>query len=521
MFRRLKCFRKKRVAVFRHEARQNNELGSFREFTRTATTLALLLCVVGFVIASLQAVVPAAADDAPAGASNASGIAQLQRTAKGLALLPTVSAGSALAARVSHEGHWTFVNAAGETFTAASDGEVKRGFAILLPEAGARSTRVILTGDSVFERRGLLEQLPKTAERWLGWGDETFRLTMVGAGPAVRYLVELKSNLLIEVESEAAFAEAMRQLRRPIERQAFRVLSLEPGGPRTFSASPRVDRASGRASIDPIDPAYIMAALGKLSRQTAVLIGRFDGDGLIVKPPTGPERVLKWGELTAQAVAMDVDLLVLKSAAALQPGGRNWLWQQVEVKGLDTALGHATLADFFAALGSPANRLVLSVARLGGGRTTMDLRQLSGVPSAASTTETISGVLADAVAGLAGNVVHQGAVANFRSMDRQTELDRRLVPFVPSVVQWWFGGLWLLGLVGAPLAWRWWARAWPAEQAAEYPNAFGFWAARSVRGSIFVVLFLPLVAIVSAPLTIWTLMGRAAGRRTQAAVTKV
>ena len=440
-------------------------------------------------------------------AADFGGVPQLERTARRLAQAPA-NYRATLAARVSQEGHWTFINAAGETFTAASDVEVKRGLEILLPALGEGRPTVILTGDSIFERPAFLAQLPKGATLALGWGDETIKLTTTGANAGVRYLAELMPNLLIELTNAAAFDEAIRQLRRPLDRQAFRVLKLEPAGPRMFAATPRIDKATGRAEVDAIDPTYLLAALRGLRGQTAVLVGRVDGDNLVVAPDTGPQRTLLAVDLMAAAAAADVDVLVLKSSGAQQPGGRNWLWLRIDVKGLETALGHATLADFFNALGSTSNRLVLSAARPTPTRTTLDLRQASGVASTATTTEKISSVLADAVAGLAGNVVHQGAVANFRSADRQVELERRLVPFIPSLVQWLYGGLLALGLLGAPLAWRWWQQLWPAEQASDYPNRIGFAAARGVRGSIFAVLFMPAVALAAAPLQLCRSVGR-------------
>jgi hypothetical protein len=43
---------------------------------------------------------------------------------------------------------------------------------------------------------------------------------------------------------------------------------------------------------------------------------------------------------------------------------------------------------------------------------------------------------------------------------------------------------------------------WPPEMAGEYAGRTGFWAARIVRGGIFLLLFLPLTAPVSAPIAI-------------------
>ena len=446
---------------------------------------------------------------APAWAADtAIGVQQLQRTAQALARMPKASANATLAARVSQEGLWTFINMAGENFTAATPDEVKRAVDVLLPGRNGQRLAVYLTGDSIFERSPKLAELPGDADLSLASGDDIYRLAKQGDAASAKYFAELKPNLLIELNSEPAFAEGLRQLARPLERQAFRVLSIEAGGPRALPASPRIDKATSRAQIDAIDPMHLASALGSLRNQTAVIVGRIEGDALGVKPASGPDRTLKWAELVASAEASDVNLLVLKASSAQQPGGRNWLWQKVEVKGLDHALGHATLADFFDALGGPGNRLVLSVVRPSPTRTRMDLRQASGLPTSQSSTAQITSVLSDVVSGLAGKVTHQGAMAEFRSASRDVELSRRLLPFLPSSAQWTYAALILLGLIGLPVAWRWWSRVWPAEQASEYPNALGYGAARGARGLAFALLFLPLVALAAGPTAI---LGRLRG----------
>ena len=449
-------------------------------------------------------------------------VVQLQMSAQRLQRLPAPASGTWLAGRVSQEGHWTFVNATGETFTAANDGEVKRAFEILLPALGAGRANVVLTADSIFERAKLLAQLPKAVDLSIGWGDEPLKLISSTTGSSttggpVKYLAELKPNLLIELTNEKAFAEALQLLRQPLDRQAFRVLSIEAGGPHMFSATPRVDRATGRADSDTIDPGFVLPALSALRGQTAVLVGRLAGDDLVMKPASGPARRVSWSALQAAATASDVGVLVLKSASAQQPGGRNWLWQRVEVRGLETALGHATLADFFDALGSPSNRLVLSADQASAGRISLNVWQFGTLSSLASATGTLGTALADVVAGLAGNVVHQGAVANFVSTERRRELDRRLLPFIPSAIQFLYGGLLLLGSVGIPTSWRWWRRVWPAEIAHDYPNSFGFVAAQAVRTLLYGLIFMPSVALAAAPVTLWTVLRRAGGLRRGAA----
>lgn len=427
------------------------------------------------------------------------GEAQLQLNAQMLRRAGAASA-PALAARISQEGHWTFINASGETFTAGSETEVKRAFDVLLPNAGARAPAFLLTGDSVFEQRTALTQLPRGAELSLGWGDEIFRLENAAIGTANRVLAHIRPNLFVALTTAADFGETLQLLRRRLERQRFRLVSLEPGGPRSIPSSPRLDQGTSKPDVDAIDPAFIASSFAALKGQTAVIVGRLDGDLLTFKPASGPERALQLSELTTAAAVADVDLLVLKSSNGQQPGGRNWLWQRVAIKGLEQALGHATFADFFSALGGANIRLVATIERSSPQRTSVDLRQLPGTTAEAVSASRLGEVLSDAVTSLVGNVVHTGAIGTFRSVDRQAEFDRRLVSFIPSIAQWGFGSMLLLGLLGLPMSLRWWNRVWPRESAADYANAFGYWAAKAVRMAVYALVFMPLSAVLAAPM---------------------
>jgi hypothetical protein len=442
-------------------------------------------------------------------AATRTGIPTLDAAAAAVSILPTKANVKIAAAHVSQEGHWTLVNAAGEAFTAATPGELKRGFQILLPDLPGQNAKLnlYLTADSIFTQRPRLDDLPRDATLWLA-GPRTTRLIALPATGGPKLLAEVRTNLLVELTDAQIYADIAQQLARPLERSGFRLLSIEPGGPQSIPARPRVDRATGRTLNDPVDPNALTTALSALSGQTAVIVGRLDTDALVVKPSSAPERQLRWSELTNAATASDVNLLILKSSAAPQPGGRNWLWQKVEVKGLENALSHATLGDFLDALGSPTNRLVLTSQPTGDGRLILDITRATGLPSTQSSTAQVGSILSDMVSGLTGKVVHEGALLHMRSARRQAELDRRLLPFLPSLVSWSYVALFALGLTGLPVAWGWWAHLWPIENAKDYHNAVGYNAARAMRGLAFGLLFLPAVAIAAGP----TAIGRAIAR---------
>jgi hypothetical protein len=82
---------------------------------------------------------------------------------------------------------------------------------------------------------------------------------------------------------------------------------------------------------------------------------------------------------------------------------------------------------------------------------------------------------------------------------RQRRLDRSLLADLPAPLPVLCIGLLMLGWLGTPVAWSWWAKVWSAGDAAEYPRRTGYWAARVASVLLFALIFQPLTAIVTAP----------------------
>jgi hypothetical protein len=418
--------------------------------------------------------------------------------------LPARADGAAvLAAQATQEGHWRFVNKAGETLTAGTPDELKRVATVLLPEAKPDTKLTLyVTEDTIFAHRAALRDLPKGSELYVVAGSESYRILRRGEGAAERLFAELRPNLIVELADRRAFEEAAWQLARPLNKASVRVLALEPGGSPHLASAPRIDPATKRALVDVIDPASLAAALGSVRGQTVLVTGRVDGRLLYVQPSSGAERSVLLPDLHKAAEAADVNLIVLRSASTpRQPGGRNWLWQKVEVKGLEQAMRHARFADFLSALGRPNNRLLVS-ATATGSRTALEVRPSPDIPGGL-TPGSGGGLFSGFVSDLTGRVVVTGLDASVRSAERQQELDHRLVPGIPSDFQIGYVLLLVLGLLGVPISRAWWRRLWPPETLTDYQGRVGYWAARLVRGGAFLLVFLPLTAPVTAPLNLW------------------
>ncbi len=409
---------------------------------------------------------------------------------------PSGAGGSdlAIAAHAGSEGHWTFVNKNGDAYTAGTPDEMKRVTSALAPEATSESKLALyLTDQTVFRQRSSLKDLPQEARLGVVVGTDGYSLIRRKDGLQDTVFAELRTNLMVAMHDERLFREAIWQLSRPLRTSYLRVLALEAGGPDRLAAVPRFDPATKGALVDRIDPNSLGAALGGIRGQTAVLTARVEAGHLRFVYGTS-ERSLPLAEIDRAAAGADVNLVILQSSSPRQPGGRNWLWQTVTVNGLDNAMKRATFADFLNALGASRGvRFSVDVVRSASGRTL--LRALPESPD----TRPIGGQLEDWAAELAsaitGNVLTSAVEFTGNSAERQSELDLRVLPGIPSAIQMtYFAGL-FAGILGLGVVRDWWRRLWPAEIRKDYSGAFGYHAARAAKLLAFGLLFLPLAGI--------------------------
>jgi hypothetical protein len=213
-------------------------------------------------------------------------------------------------------------------------------------------------------------------------------------------------------------------------------------------------------------------------------------------------------DLAAVAAANDVNVLVLSAATPRQPGARNWLWLPVSVGRLDEAVARSNLADFLDVMTTSDTLLLVSLVRSGGRRVEV---QVTPLKTSTSTLSGLGDALGEIVSEAAGRLVVSGLTADLRSHDRQVELDARILPGIPSLIQLAYLASLALGFLGWGPACRWWARLWPVEQRQGYAGLAGYAAAGATRLIVFLLAFVPLVAPFSVPATLARVLF---GRRT-------
>lgn len=431
------------------------------------------------------------AGDAGGGVGSKAGrleLGALESAAEFVAKLPPSAKGLTLAAHVTQEGHWKFVNRSGEVFTAATPDEMSR-VAGALGEEGAAGAQLALylSEDTIFKGREALKDLPRSAD--LNVVVERSSYPIKGSGTTLK--AEVRPNLVVELGAQDMFREAIFHLARPLNRSSVRVLGLEPGGPKALSSVPGYDPATKAALVDLVDPAVLAAALAKLKHQTVLLTGRIDGDYLFFKPSTGAESRILVSELSSAAEEAGVSLVILKSSASRQPGGKNWLWQTISVAGLDDAMKRATFGDFLSALAGSRGELTVAARSSG-----MDRITLTATPSGGAglpMTDAVSNWLTETAGKLMGDMVVEGVQAFIPDKAQVEEIDARIVPGIPAWIQYAYLLSLVAGLIGWEFSLAWWARVWPPEDRAEYRGAIGYHAARLVRLLALLLLFLPIV----------------------------
>ena len=425
-------------------------------------------------------------------------LAAIDEAGAHLKTLPAARRSRAVAVELSDEGHWRLRNAEGEMFTAATPDELKRGLRVLTPLSEEAAKQILLlSGNTLFKDRAKLKELPADAELTALIESRVYGLHRRIVNGIERYSLDVGGGVRVPVRSSTEVHELLWQLSRPVELSAIRVLTLEPGATGLLKRTRPGDPAPGRVAVESVDPERLPHMMSAVARSTVVITGRMNGQALLYRPSSGPERTLALDELRQAAAAHDVNLVVIESASARQPGTRNWFWQRVALTSLDGPRAKPALPDRIGQLtgGIPVEIDAVVMQEL---RTAFQLMGLAR-GAAGGWTAPVSETWRDLAPEVTGTIVASGLRLDLTSRGRQRELDARLVPGIPSLVQIGYLAFLVLGLAGLSVAHDWWQRLWPLEARSDYPRRAGYWAARGVRGTIFLLMFLPLVAVVSTP----------------------
>lgn len=403
-----------------------------------------------------------------------------------------------IAASITQVGHWQLANPAGEPFTASGPQELARALETLATDArhAKRPLRILIDDATLFDHANALAELPANSRLSVMIDGRDFALSPPDDSTS-RRRIEIRPGLLADASNLATLLEVLHQLERPLRRPKVRMLALEPGGSIALSRVPVVDPGARHARPDVVDPSHLAEALPALAGQLLLVSGRLEKNTLIYKPGSGRGGAVSLDMLKSTVRTNDISLLLLDASSARQPGTRNWLWQRIALSSMEKAMGGATFGEFLRALAGEPDTLIVTARAPA--RDRIDLliepsvkRQVAPV---AQLTQVVSGTWSNIVSETAGAISVRSLKASMLTVNRQQELERRILPGVPYVAQVGYLVLMSLGFLAFPVASAWWQRIWPHETATDYEGHAGLVLAHAVRGAALVLAFLPLVAL--------------------------
>lgn len=401
------------------------------------------------------------------------------------------SPGALLIIDITAAGHWVLSNRDDERFTAANVEELRRGFAAFGRPLGSEGSagHVFVTTRAGLQHWQQFRDVPAKALELVN----RRRIPMTLRADAPPLLLSLAGPAAVDaIESLHALDW---HLLRPLG--TLRILALEPGGPRSLTRSLNHDPETKDLLVDAIDPTALLGALPSLGGQIVVVSGKVDGETLRARGSKGSEATVDLLALRQTARAASIALVIRHGAGPAQP-----FTPRFQLLRRDPSGPAQTLSDFVRASVQSPSVIVRSGAD-GGVEATVALKP-AGLLESAYWTRAAASMLKP----LFGETPVEQLTLVLPAPERQQELQRRLVLWLPSWLQFTYAGLLLLGFVGWPTARRWFARVWPPEAAAEYGNTAGWHAARAVRATIFASVFVPLTAILSVPIQLSRLLKR-------------
>ncbi len=228
-----------------------------------------------------------------------------------------------------------------------------------------------------------------------------------------------------------------------------------------------------------------------------MIVGRVENGKLHFSPSSGGEISHDVEDLIRAAAENDINLIVLQTDAARQPGGRNWLWQKIEVGGLGDASKAASFGDFLDAMGARRGGFQLAASREGPGRVQIFARPLDG---GAGLTGEAASMFEDTVGHVTGEIVTKAIDIHSRDQSAEMENDARLIPGIPTFVQIPYLAAVIAGMISWATVRSWWRRIWPPRETAVQSNRLARLLSKLARELSFFLVFLPLAGL---PALLW------------------
>jgi hypothetical protein len=354
-----------------------------------------------------------------------------------------------------------------------------------------------LSEESVFENRVSLNELPQDTDLHVVTDAGSFPVSRKGSGDAAIVSARIRSNISTVLTDRALFDETVAYLGRSMNKLNIRTIAIESDAPGLLLSAPTLDVETKVPLVDRLEPSQLAQAFRPIRGQTALIIGRVENGKIFFEASNGTDVSRDIDEFVRAARQNDVSLVILQTDTTRQPGGRNWLWQRIEVDGLNDAARTATFGDFLDVLAAKRGGFDLTASRETSGRIQIVANPsdaASGISNQAST------ALAETLSHFTGEVIAKAVDIHGRDQSAETESDAEIIPGIPSYIQIPYAISFLAGLMSLPMLRRWWERVWP-QHVADAGAGRGIKIVTGLpRQLAFILAFIPVAGL---PALIW------------------
>lgn len=288
-------------------------------------------------------------------------------------------------------------------------------------------------------------------------------------------------NLRLPVDNMADIRAGLWQLQRPAGGGGLRYLRLDeradtPLAPNAYGSNIGVEMVGANALLD---------AMRTLRNQTLVLSGRIVDGRLLAAGKTAEGVSLH--RLQQFAAEHDIKLVILEAEqpqALLKRLADNM--QQARRNG-DTL--YDSVGDFFNRLVDPANPSPIELHSQHNAEQQMAIQWRAVEEVRAQNGANISAEMAQH---LSLHLLLKSATFYGPDRARSRELDDRIVPNIPSWIQFYLIYSVVLGVIALQTSWRLWKKVWAIRPRREYPHLLLFLLLWPLHKLLFLLLFIPL-----------------------------
>lgn len=294
------------------------------------------------------------------------------------------------------------------------------------------------------------------------------------------------NNVVLRVKTMDEVRDGLWMLQRPSMARAVRFVKLDK---KAASALPSNTYASGFA-VESVAADGLIDSMKSVRNQTLVLSGRIiDGqlrgsakDSFAV-PMQKLQQVADKNDIRLVVLDSDQPDLVLKKVS-------HSMRQAVK----DNHAQYESIGDFFNRLSDPdsPNRLELHASRSGENQIAIQWQATKAV-----TTGNMFNTNAEILKHMPVHLLLHSTLFYIQDQERSKELDDRIIPNVPSTIQFYVIISVVLGFTALGTSWRLWRKLWPRRMRSEYRYLLVFMLQWSLHRLLFLLLFIPTLGAFS------------------------